>query len=446
MRIGSIFIIICMALIAAAIGAALHYAAGVQISVAAYISLVILFALTTCVVIASRGRDREELADRFEELSRASSDLARELGAIGRRVAALETASTAELKSLTVPITREITELADLVEDLAESVAVHDALIAMPRQQEAISAPPFAASKLEADEKFAFARVPPPPWPFDGRSEKEIAAIVREALDEDRIDLFMQPVVTLPQRKVRFYEALSRLRMADGKIVEAKEFIPAARTAGLISRIDQKLVSRCVNIVRRLAIKNRDVSLFLNLATETLRDGKIFPELLGYLDANRAVAPSLVLEFAQASFRALGPSEQINLALLVERGFPISLDRLVDLKLDPRTLSERGVRFIKVPGELLLKRVNEPMGQIHPADLADTLARFGIDLIAECIENDAVVVDLLDFDVCFGQGFLFSPPRPVRAEILQPDQAAERRTPPLAMGASTVAQIVHKIS
>jgi cyclic-di-GMP phosphodiesterase, flagellum assembly factor TipF len=51
--------------------------------------------------------------------------------------------------------------------------------------------------------------------------------------------------------------------------------------------------------------------------------------------------------------------------------------------------------------------------------LADLLARSGIDLIAERIESEGVVVDLLDYDVRFGQGFLFSPPRPVRAEALQ---------------------------
>jgi cyclic-di-GMP phosphodiesterase TipF (flagellum assembly factor) len=47
------------------------------------------------------------------------------------------------------------------------------------------------------------------------------------------------------------------------------------------------------------------------------------------------------------------------------------------------------------------------------------LARSGIDLIAERIESETAVVDLLDYDVRFGQGFLFSPPRPVRAEALQ---------------------------
>jgi hypothetical protein len=42
-----------------------------------------------------------------------------------------------------------------------------------------------------------------------------------------------------------------------------------------------------------------------------------------------------------------------------------------------------------------------------------------IDLIAERVETETTVVDLLDYDVRFGQGFLFSPPRPVRAEALQ---------------------------
>ena len=53
------------------------------------------------------------------------------------------------------------------------------------------------------------------------------------------------------------------------------------------------------------------------------------------------------------------------------------------------------------------------------ADLSDLLGRFGIDLIADKIEGEGSVVDLLDYDVRYGQGFLFSAPRPVRAEALQ---------------------------
>ena len=104
---------------------------------------------------------------------------------------------------------------------------------------------------------------------------------------------------------------------------------------------------------------------------------------------------------------------------LADRGFRFSLDNLQDLRIEPRDLATRGFRYVKVPGSLLLNPQATAAADIHPADLSDLLGRFGIDLIAEKIESEAMVVDLLDYDVRFGQGFLFSPPRPVRAEALQ---------------------------
>ena len=45
-----------------------------------------------------------------------------------------------------------------------------------------------------------------------GISRDGMSALVAAAIDANRIDLYLQPIVTLPQRKVRYYEALSRLR------------------------------------------------------------------------------------------------------------------------------------------------------------------------------------------------------------------------------------------
>ena len=100
------------------------------------------------------------------------------------------------------------------------------------------------------------------------------------------------------------------------------------------------------------------------------------------------------------------------------------MDHVTDLRMEPRELAERWFRFLKVPAALLLNPAFAAQSDIHPGDLADLLARSGIDLIAERVENESKVVDLLDYDVRFGQGFLFSPPRPVRAEALQGAAAA----------------------
>jgi cyclic-di-GMP phosphodiesterase TipF (flagellum assembly factor) len=173
---------------------------------------------------------------------------------------------------------------------------------------------------------------------------------------------------------------------------------------------------RCVQVLRRLMVRNKDVGVFCNVSAATLGNPANFAQCLDFLEANRALAPSFVLEFKQAMFRRLGPIEVEHLAALSQRGYRFSIDHVTDLRIEPRELADRGVRFIKVPAALLLDPKQSSASDIHPSDLSDLLGRFGIDLIAEKIEGERAVVDLLDYDVRFGQGFLFAPPRPLRPE------------------------------
>ena len=239
---------------------------------------------------------------------------------------------------------------------------------------------------------------------------------MKGAVEENRIDIYLQPMVTLPQRKVRFYEAVTRLRDDKDEVLAAEDFIGVAEAAGLIGRIDHMVMLRCVQVLRRLMVRNKDVGIFCNVAAATLGNPTTFAQCLDFLEANRALAPSFVLEFKQATFRNLGPVETEHLAALAQRGYRFSIDHVTDLRIEPRELADRGVRFIKVPAALLLDQRSSSTSDIHPSDLSDLLGRFGIDLIAERIEGERAVVDLLDYDVRFGQGFLFAPPRPLRPE------------------------------
>jgi cyclic-di-GMP phosphodiesterase TipF (flagellum assembly factor) len=119
----------------------------------------------------------------------------------------------------------------------------------------------------------------------------------------------------------------------------------------------------------------------------------------------------------------MGPIEHASLAALAERGFRFSMDDLADLRVNAGELTERGFRFVKVPASLLFNRLGAMGSDIRPAEFSDLLGRFGIDLIADRIEQEATVIDLLDYDVRFGQGNLFSPPRLLRAGILDGAEA-----------------------
>lgn len=444
-RISTIFIAICMVLVAASLGLVLYAVAGISGTESAIVALTALTFLILYNAVSMRLRDRSDVGGQITDLSRGTADLARQVAEFGRRLAAIEgriASSNSTNSDRIQSVVGEINELGGLVRQLATTVSTHEDLLA----GNAPAAVPAARQELEApiDLIAPFEERPaaPPPLPAapppsaaqprpaaavqiptanpvqtgNGRNQTQLLATLRNAIDENRIDIFLQPMVTLPQRKVRFYEAVTRLRDERDQLIVAEEFISIAEASGLIGRIDNMVMLRCVQVLRRLMVRNKDVGVFCNVAASTLGNSTTFAQCLDFLEANRALAPSLVLEFKQSTFRNLGPAETENLAALAQRGFRFSIDHVTDLRIEPRELADRGVRFIKVPASLLLDPRQASTSDIHPSDLSDLLGRFGIDLIAERIEGERAVVDLLDFDVRFGQGFLFAPPRPLRPE------------------------------
>jgi cyclic-di-GMP phosphodiesterase TipF (flagellum assembly factor) len=182
-----------------------------------------------------------------------------------------------------------------------------------------------------------------------------MAATIRSAIDANRVDLYLQPMVTLPQRKIRYYEALSRLRSDKGDVVLATDFLGSADAHALMPKIDNLVTFRCVQLVRRLLLKNRDIGLFWNLSVKTLTDPTYFPQLLEFLAANRAIAPSLVLQFTHTAVTAMGAAEHEGLAAASERGFHFSMDHLTSLRLDPPSLPTAVSVTSKLHASLLLK-------------------------------------------------------------------------------------------
>jgi cyclic-di-GMP phosphodiesterase TipF (flagellum assembly factor) len=425
-RISTIFIAICMVLVAASLGLTLYSLAGIDGMESAIVALTALTFLILYNAVSMRLRDRTDVGGQISDLSRGTADLARQIAEFGRRLAAVEgrvaSANSAGADRIQA-VAGEINELGMLVKQLAVSVANHDDALAAHEAAAAAAGTPEGERQKEppADPEHsavATAAVPASAAKavVASHSHAQILSAVKSAVEENRIDIYLQPMVTLPQRKVRFYEAVTRLRDERDQVLSADDFISVAEAAGLIGRIDHMVMLKCVQVLRRLMVRNKDVGIFCNVAASTLGNPATFAQCLDFLEANRALAPSFVLEFKQATFRNLSQIETEHLAALAQRGFRFSIDHVTDLRIEPRELADHGVRFIKVPASLLLDQRQTSAADIHPSDLSDLLGRFGIDLIAERIEGERSVVDLLDYDVRFGQGFLFAPPRPLRPE------------------------------
>ncbi|MBU1378969.1 MAG: EAL domain-containing protein [Alphaproteobacteria bacterium] len=261
---------------------------------------------------------------------------------------------------------------------------------------------------------------------LDTRQPRGLLEIVREALSENRVDLHLQPIVGLPQRKTVFYESFSRLRDATGQVIMPAEYLSVAEPAGLVTAIDNLLLFRCVQIVRRLARQDRRVGIFCNISMSSLGDDEFFPQFIELLRANRDLAPALVFEVGQAAFDARNSVQARNMGRLAELGFRFSIDKVTNLDLDLQDLTRSDVKFVKVAAQTLLDELTEvddrlvlrSMPDLAAEDFALLLRRYGIDLIAEKVESERQVVDILDLDIQLGQGHLFGEPRAIKNDVL----------------------------
>jgi cyclic-di-GMP phosphodiesterase TipF (flagellum assembly factor) len=84
------------------------------------------------------------------------------------------------------------------------------------------------------------------------------------------------------------------------------------------------------------------------------------------------------------------------------------------------------VKFLKVSADVLMEQLLEIEGKpalktlsdIHAADFSAITRRWGVEVIAEKVESERQVVDVLDLDIGYGQGHLFGKPRAIREQVL----------------------------
>lgn len=259
---------------------------------------------------------------------------------------------------------------------------------------------------------------PIPPRPAEPPRELDEDAIIA-AFDGERLEVHLQPVVTLPQRKVVAYEAFARLRI-DDQTLDAAQYLPALERHGRTTELDRRMLGRTGTIVRHLARRGSDARVTYGLSPLSLFEPGFLKEIARMAGDEQALA-GLEIALPQASWGGLDSGQRGLLAALRGRvGF--SLDRPADLRFDIRELAELGVGQVRVPASLMLRPAGarNAVSDIAVEDLAPALARARIRLVVTDVVTEADVPDLIDLNVPFAQGSAFAPARPVRGEILSP--------------------------
>lgn len=248
----------------------------------------------------------------------------------------------------------------------------------------------------------------PAAFPVSG-PDRDVLARIKTAINEERVDFFLQPIVSLPQRRTRFYEAYSRLRDANGRILSPADYLEAAERANCINVIDNMILMRSIQALRRCRDQDPHLIVFCNVSPATLFDREFFREFSDYLQVNADLAPHLVFEFTYPAISMLHPRTEQALAFLAAKGFAFSIDHVQSLDIDWQALRAHNFRYAKVPARLLLaSRHRVGGGAAERKRLADA----GINLIAEKIEREGDMPEITTLGIDFGQGHLFGAARP----------------------------------
>ncbi len=410
------FVALLYALIATAVAVVLPVLVpAIGVSVALIAGAVVLVGFGLMHESFARQDDHRRLADELHDLRIAHSEVMRELtqarDEVARVLDVLMTSRNAKPgDDLRADIEKVAAEV-ELLQNLFNGLGTNPAGAAAETAGETgldVDLPAAAAGDLPvASIGRSLAAV------AGGLDDEAILTIIRDGLRRDRVDLVLQPIVSLPQRQRKFFEAFTRIRADDDAVIVPEQYIAIAEREGLITAIDNMLLFRCVQLLRRTQSKNQNVGFFCNISPYTLADHAFFGEFVHFMSENAELAPNLIFEFAQSTVADRDDDIERQLSRLAAMGFRFSMDQVASLGLDFATLSERHFKFVKIDARTLIEEFDAPSSglDIDVVDLKRTLERHGIDLIVEKIENEPMLLNVLDLHVDFGQGYLFGEPK-----------------------------------
>ncbi|WP_334150609.1 EAL domain-containing protein [Hyphomicrobium sp.] len=274
------------------------------------------------------------------------------------------------------------------------------------------SAPPVEAAAPPPLPPFVRPAAPRPASPADAR-----ARLMADAISAGRIEVALEPILGLEDQQTRHYEISVRLRDADGNPLEVTPDGPDLRGTGLLPLFDGVRVVRTAAIARRLEERGKGGSVFSAFSGESVADEHFLGELAETLHLRASLASQLVLSFTQTDVRAFSTPEWDSLADMRALGFRFAISHMTDLDMDFEALAEQGFVFAKLDASVFLNGLRAPSGHIPSSDVCRHLAKHGLTLVVERIDDDALLARLFGFGVLLGQGRLFGGARPVRADI-----------------------------
>lgn len=229
---------------------------------------------------------------------------------------------------------------------------------------------------------------------------------LRDALDHDRFVLYAQPIIDLRTEEIVQHELLLRLRDPGGEVIGPASFLHIAEQSGLIGEIDRWVVAQAAEI----AAAGRPVEL--NLSARTISDPTLLDHIEKCIRETGADPKRIVFEITETALvedeaAALNFAERVH-----DLGCKLALDDFGTGYGGFTYLKHLPFDFVKIDVEFVRDLASNPASR-HVVQAVLALARdFGLQTVAEGVEDAETLELLRTLGVDFAQGFHIGPPAP----------------------------------
>ncbi len=244
--------------------------------------------------------------------------------------------------------------------------------------------------------------------------EMHWVARVTRAVEDQRLELFFQPIAALGGQATRaFHELTVRLRDDAGALVPPSEFIPAAERYNVMSVIDRWVVGQAIELLRTRQRRGQSLPLLaVNLSGTSLNDAS-FVEFVLQSVGEPAIAAALCFEITETAAVTSLVSARYLMSELKGRGCRFALDDFGTGVCSFVYLKTLPVDFLKIDGQFIKDITQDPVDRSMVEAIGKVGRALGIATIAECVESEAVLAELKRIGVDFAQGFHLAPPLPL---------------------------------
>lgn len=245
------------------------------------------------------------------------------------------------------------------------------------------------------------------------RKRLEIESALREALDDDEFELYLQPILDLSSGEIIKAEVLLRWQHPEMGLVMPDDFIPIAEQTGLIIPMGKWVISESIRLLTKANFSQKNIKLSINLSPSQISDRFLLEFIQQQIELNSVDARMLELELTEGVL--VDDYDRVSQLLsdIREMGISIAIDDFGTGYSSLSYLQKLPIDHLKIDRTFVQDLEQNPNDKAIVLAVIAMAHSLNLGVIAEGVETEQQKRFLQQSECNTGQGYLFSRPVPV---------------------------------